>query len=150
MSTDIFDAAVGYAISKHGVDLDTAEAIAKQHLDGDEQPPADATERVLLRKIRIAMQEFRKQKGRDPERLQVIGKADTGVERDWELEKDYQSAIAGLERQSWNEGAAILDQGSVSIWLAAAPGCPRTPSHVVWRTASHVGRCRASCLVRLS
>jgi len=28
--------------------------------------------------------------------------------------------------------------------------CPRTPSHVVRRTASRVGRCRASCSVRLS
>ena len=28
--------------------------------------------------------------------------------------------------------------------------CPRTPSHVVGRTASRVGRCRANCSVRLS
>jgi 5-formyltetrahydrofolate cyclo-ligase len=30
------------------------------------------------------------------------------------------------------------------------PECPRTPSHVVGRTASRVGRRRASVLVRLS
>jgi hypothetical protein len=39
-------------------------------------------------------------------------------------------------------------QAQVARELGVA--CPRTPSHVGWRTASRVGRCRASCSVRLS
>jgi hypothetical protein len=81
---DPFDVAVGYAIAKHGVSLSVAETLAKQHF-GEQQAPPDATERELLRKIRAAMQTFRAEKGRDPERLQVIGKADTGMDHAKEL-----------------------------------------------------------------
>jgi hypothetical protein len=76
---DPFDVAVGYAIAKHGVSLSMAETLAKQHFD-EQQAPPDATERELVRKIRAAMQTFRAEKGRDPERLQVIGKADIGMD----------------------------------------------------------------------
>jgi hypothetical protein len=36
------------------------------------------------------------------------------------------------------------------VWVFCVVDCPRTPSHVGWRTASRVGRHRASRPVRLS